>query len=348
MKQLKIDTAQIKNILQKIAFLKNYSSLVVSGIIVLTAIIILLFVQFFLGNKLKANIEKNSVNLGRNAKRLVESAVSTDQATEEKKYQDAYGEDANNVVLLSTQCTQRELLSYKVFPEPETKSGLVFEEFGKNYYNGLDMLIKKYKGGYPLTEEEISEIVSRTKESASGRTGERATEATDTIRNELCRQRANSIGFYINPSDLGGYNFWMDFKFDDWQKALKECWRWQLGYWIMEDVLNTVGKVNLNSNNVFTSPVKRIMSVKFVGESPGETNSVSAGPIYIVTAGDKPQDTFTGRYTNEELDVLRFNVVVLVDWKSMFAFMEELSSARIITSEDFQVKTKCRRSNIIR
>ncbi|MHC4122777.1 MAG: hypothetical protein ACYSSI_04325 [Planctomycetota bacterium] len=315
-----MNTSQIKDIIQKISFLKNYSSLLVSVIIGLVAVIILILVPVVVGGGLEKEVNRKSVSVGKRVRNLVGSAVSKQQVDEEKKYQDAYEEDANQVELLARQCSQRELLSYKIFPEPQFKSGVIFEEFGRNFCKGITTFIEKFNGGSCLTTEEINRIVSTTPSSAgttsSAGSGGKSGNVAETIKDELSRQRAESISFYVDPFKLAGYEYWKEYKFEEWEKALNDCWKWQLGYWIIEDVIRTVGSVNVGSKSVLTSPVKRIISVEFNGQ---------AKPSYLLSPDDK---SFTARVCDDEIDVVHFNVVLLADSKSVLAFMKELCSAK--------------------
>ena len=66
-------------------------------------------------------MEKESILLGKKVDSLNRNAVARDQWKIEQKYQQAYENDANQIARLALQSTQRELLSYKIFPEPKDR-----------------------------------------------------------------------------------------------------------------------------------------------------------------------------------------------------------------------------------
>ena len=84
------------------------------------------------------------------------------------------------------------------------------------------------------------------------------------IVEEICQARAKSASVYANPQSVCGYDFWQAYQYVNMDDSIKDCWYWQLGYWIIEDVFSTVRTINAGSNSVFSSPVKRIDRIGFV------------------------------------------------------------------------------------
>ena len=106
-----------KAILQKLSVLKNNSSLLVALIIAMIGIVLLIPAQL-MSSKLKAQIKAGSVQKGESIQRQLQgmNAVPREQWKEEQKRQQFYAEDANQIRDLAKHTTQRELLSYKIFP----------------------------------------------------------------------------------------------------------------------------------------------------------------------------------------------------------------------------------------
>jgi len=237
-------------------------------------------------------------------------------------------------------------------------------DFGKRYCAALEALVTGINGRDCPTEVELS----RALEKSSGRSGDSRSQSTDfytgllmkssrtshgtrsniedTVVDEICRQRAESASAYATPVDMSGYKFWREYKYESGiNEAVKDCWYYQLAYWVLEDVIDTIGAVNseAGSNSVLTSPVKRLMGVYFnlggsgvAGSYGGQGQSGKAGPkkasadrpVYILSLEKAAIDPYTGRCCNNDIDVIHFNVVVIVSTKAVLPFMQQLCSAK--------------------
>ena len=117
-----MDISKFKDLIQKLRFLGNYSSLILPLIIVLVAVPFFIFAQL-MSSRLKERIESESVSVGKKVQSL--NPVARDQWQVEQEYQQAYERDANQTVLLAKQSSQRQLLSYKIFPNPKDTSAWI-------------------------------------------------------------------------------------------------------------------------------------------------------------------------------------------------------------------------------
>jgi hypothetical protein len=329
---------KFKDILQRLSFIKDYSSLVVPAVIVVVAVVIFVLTQM-MSNSLRKQVEQESISQrGKKVSSLVNNTVSREQWKHEQQYQDAYERDANQITLLAKQTTQRELLSYKIFPEPRDPSMLIFVEFGQQFQSGIKQLIAGIKAGECPTEAELSEsLPSLRSQQGSKRTSRRSDEVDATIKEELCQVRAKSASIYCNPTALAGYEFWEEYRYYDVGKeeSVQQCWYRQLGYWIIEDVIKTIATMNSASENVLTSPVKRLLSVDFASggrqssmSSRRKTASDSDRPHYVLSGVDALTEPYTRRYCNGDVDIVHFKLVVLVSVKAVLPFMTELCSAK--------------------
>ncbi len=173
---------------------------------------------------------------------------------------------------------------------------------------------------------------------AYGNVDERETIITDV----LCREKAESASVYVDPADLSGYEFWKEYRYYDvaTEEAIKDCWYYQLAYWIIEDVFDTIGAMNSASDSVFTSAVKRVLSVGF---SNGQSMSMSSyrtsartrgrttgtdEPRYVVSPEAALVQSWTTRQCNNDIDVVHFNLAVVVRRKDILSFMEQLCSGK--------------------
>jgi hypothetical protein len=165
---------------------------------------------------------------------------------------------------------------------------------------------------------------------------------TDTQRkifDTICLEKAQAAGTYVSPVDVVGYVYWADWKFENRDAAYKDCWYWQMGYWMIEDVFTAVREMNKSSSSIVDAPVKRVMNVSFVlGRTTGRAirragrglraKKEGENPLYVTSAKDGMTTPCSGRLSCEEYDVMHFNVRTVVDAKDTLAFMKQLCAAK--------------------
>ena len=164
------------------------------------------------------------------------------------------------MALLARQSSQRQLLSYKIFPEPKDTSTLIFEAFGRQFRDGIEQLLGRISARDCPTDAELERSLlgsgsSPVRGGGRRRSTRNLSEVEATITDALCRAKAESASVYANPTGLSGYDFWAEYKYTGMEQAVKECWYWQLGYWIIEDVIDTIATCNSGSDSVFTHPI---------------------------------------------------------------------------------------------
>jgi hypothetical protein len=330
-----MDIPPFKDLIRKAGFLKNYSSLVVPVVIALVGV--LLFIPTGLMNReLRKRIAKESVSIGKSVASLNRNVVVRDQWKKEQDYQQAYQADANQMALLAVQSTQGQLLSYRIFPEPKDTSTLIFEEFGRRYREAVRELITRINARDCPTETELQRHLQSSSGSFGGRGGslERLSQVDAAIADVLCQEKAESASVYANPADLAGYKFWEEYEYPGMQEAVEDCWYWQLAYWIAEDVIDTIDVLNSGSSRVFTSPVKRLLGVGFItkGErrasKQAKRGASAAMPSYVLYSEEGLTESCTERFCDVDIDVVHFNVVVVVNSRSVLSFMQQLCSAK--------------------
>ncbi|MBN1391899.1 MAG: hypothetical protein JW947_03750 [Sedimentisphaerales bacterium] len=327
-----MDNSKFKDLILKLGFIRNYSSLILPVIIILVAVLLFIPTQL-MSSKLKKEIEDESVSIGERVRSLSKSAVSRRQWEVEREYQQDYFRDANQTAIISKQSGQRQLLSYKIFPKPRDPSVLIFKEFGQRFRDAIDELIARVNAHDCPTAAELQKSLqgSGMLHSYRGREENLAREKMDevdaTITDVLCREKAHSAFVYVNPADLSGYEFWKEYEYFGMNSAIEDCWYWQLAYWIIEDVFTTIDVVNAESESVFTSPVKRLMSLTF--DSSGKTEvSLASRPSYVYSSEEAITEPPTGRFSDNDIDIVHFNIAVVVSTKSILPFMRQLCSAK--------------------
>jgi len=377
-----------KNILEKLSVFKSNLSLLAAIIVGLVSVILFVPTEI-LSSKLKAKIADDSISIGKDVNDLRKSAVSRQQWKEDVKRHQDYANDANEIALLAELSTRRELLIDEIFPKPKDTSTLIFKRFGQQYRKVLNELmirvnardcpteaelnrglesssgVQRMRGGGPLRGPlmEPSRGPSRVPSRIPGmdpydlyRGGGRYDMVGGlrrTIIDEICQDRAQSCSVYVTPADLAGYEFWADYKLAvDPNEAIGDCWYYQLGYWVIEDIFDTIDAINSASNSVFTSPVKRLVSLTFTmglkrpgtstvftgrrGRGSGGTKKDEADkPNYVFSFDDGLTESCTGRFSNDDIDVIHFNVAFVVGAKEVLPFMQQLCSAKQHIIRDF-------------
>jgi hypothetical protein len=382
-----MDMPNFKDIVQKLSVFKNNLSLLVPVIIGLVSVLLFIPTQL-MSSKLRRQVEQESISKGvRSIQSLEGKAVSREQYQREAERQKAHANDANEIAALAEQNTQRELLSYDIFPEPNGSSTLVFQEFGKRFRDAMDELIVRANGGDCPTDAELERALedssavsnkrrssaysrgpsmpysrgpsaaysrkptrSSSRDSRSSRVlpGMFRSEIERMIVDQVCTERAASISVYVNSADLSGYDYWGDYKQDIVIKeAVEDCWYHQLAYWVIEDVFDTIAAMNSEYDNVLTAPVKRFLRISFTmglkrprassgvyrgirgrGRRTKKDNDEADKPSYVLSVSDGLTESCTGRFSNDDIDVIHFNVAVVVSTKSVLPFMQQLCSAK--------------------
>jgi len=346
-KNVKLDMTQIKEALQKLSFLKSYSFLLPSVIIIIFAMLVYIPTPI-MNSKLQQRIKKESINKGKSLMRLGDEVVSKDQWIQEEKSSLAYLSDVEKASELALQASQRELLSYNMFPAPKDTSVTIFKQFGQIFQNKLEDFVKAAGGGDRPTDIELG--LSGVK---SGRKVARSTgQISDKVRNALCLKRAQAISFYVSVYDLVFYSYWSVnnsnpgqkqgnvFEYSGVDSAVEDCWYTQTGYWIIEDVIATIKAVNGSSSSIYTSAVKRLMDFNFGLASDSQSSSgAKVLPEYVITSEDDYNSrssrsqkqgpvTLTGHSSKDGIDVVYFNMSLAIDSAKMMEFMKELCSAK--------------------
>jgi hypothetical protein len=287
-----------------------------------------------MGNSLKQKAARESVPMGNQVREMFKKLPAAGQAEVEKQYQDAYQRDANLIKSLSVESTQRELLSYDIFPQPKDTSTLLFTRFGAKFRQGVEGLIAKVHGGDCPGAEELASAQQTESSPGFFRSGGTGSGTSSRIVEEICHAKAKSVSIYADPGTVSGYDFWKAYQYSNIDDSVKDCWFWQVGYWIIEDVFSTAGTVNAGSSSVLTAPVKRVERVGFVTpdallNAAGVTGKTSQDkPKYVTKPEEQLTESFTGRVSNENIDVVHFSMVVVLSSKAIIPFMRELCSAK--------------------
>lgn len=320
-----------------VRLIKKHSALLLPIGIALAAI--LLFIPAMLAGKSVRSQMQESVDIGGQIDSLARNTVPATQYRVEQAYQQAHANDANAITKLIQQTSQRELLVYGMFPEPNETSSVIFTDFGKTYRKAIEDMAAGLRGRDCPSEAEIAEVVKHGGgDSGTGATVFEAGGHNEAIVEQFCKDRADSIPVYINPETLSGYDFWDNYAYVGRDEAIEDCWKSQTAYWIQKDVIDTIAAMDANSSSVAKSPVKRLVGISFSSEfksdSSGRRDTAGTAdmPRYVTSPTEGILAIpFTGRISNSDLDVVHFSFSVILSGKAVGTFMKELCSRKTHT-----------------
>ena len=92
--------------------------------------------------------------------------------------------------------------------------------------------------------------------------------------------------------------------------------------------------MNKGYKTSITAPVKRLMKIDFSDDVTGllnsgdQTGNYSNRPMYLLDFEEIPQETMSGRYSNENYDVIHFKATFVIRTRDYLRFVEELCSAK--------------------
>ncbi len=319
-------------------FLKSYSVLIVPVVIALAGTGFLVPAQLISG-RLQKTIQSESLKKGTEIKSLIATAVPARQWEIERHFQELHKNDANQIALLARGTTTRQLLSYDLFPEPKSDSVFIFDDFGPRLRSEVERLAERLKAGECPTPAQLQQATGSARPGRYFGLGYGS--AAETIRDELCRRKAESIKVYVTLAKLPGYEFWGRFKYADAKnrdEALKTCWYGQLAFWIFEDIFATIESMNAGAENVFGSPVKRLVEVGFtpgtgagfirVPAGPALRQHKFEGPRYVTKPEDGLTAALTRRTCDQAVDVVHFRFSVIIRSQDVLRFIKQLCSAK--------------------
>ncbi|MBN1764353.1 MAG: hypothetical protein JW860_03770 [Sedimentisphaerales bacterium] len=188
----------------------------------------------------------------------------------------------------------------------------------------------------------------------------------ERLIDDLRNSKAESISIYANPESFCCYDFWKSNPEDSLNVMLEFSWFSQIALWIQEDVVLSINQLNDTSVSVLYNPIKRLVEISFGGESiygatGGTTTSATqlqiverrrSGsqdmlPVYVtesdtdsssgqvMAAVDSSERypgsmtaTFNKHVSNDLIDVVHFEVAVIIDTTRIIDFINALQSIK--------------------
>ena len=216
--------------------------------------------------------------------------------------------DKSTVIGFCKATSSRRLLYPKVFPEAKAdESKIHYIRYAEEYVKGIDSLLGPSglnSGDKPTQLEEKTYLESsrrnrgttatanaRTMDGFGGAGGRGGTtqssgSADQKLLDEFRENRAQEISIYANETSFVLYDFWKihDGKSGTPESLQTDSWLSQLGYWIQEDVVISINKINDTTKSLKSNPVKRLIEVSFAGLS-AETGTPSRSGVGAAATG---------------------------------------------------------------
>jgi hypothetical protein len=297
---------------------------------------VLLFVPTILAGRAVKSQMQESVSLGSKVESLARTTPPATQYKEEQAYQQKHAEDANGITALTRQTSERQLLAYGMFPEPNETSSAIFMNFGKVYRKAIEDMVSGMRARDCPGEAEIAEVTRYGSTGGGYSSGTDAVSRNEAIIERFCKDRAESIPVYASPDIFSGYDFWYNYNYVGRDEAVEDCWKAQVAYWIQKDVVDTIISMDRDSNSVATSPVKRLLGISFSGSAAADASSrrgllsgTSDAPRYVLSKTDGILTVpWTDRVSDADMDVVHFSVSLIVSNSAVERFMKELCSQK--------------------
>ncbi|MFA6175897.1 MAG: hypothetical protein WC765_04895 [Phycisphaerae bacterium] len=319
--------------------LKKNIAIIIPAAIAFVAVLLFIPTAMMRG-KISENLEQ-SQRLAQEVDSTLYSVVSEKQHELVKAYEDLHEQDSNDIHNLAVQTTQRELLSYKIFPEPNETSSQIFNEFKQSYTAAFATLIKDMNALDAPSDAEIKKEAGASGQNIElgerGRTTSSAADKSNTqIIDIVCKRRGEEVPVYANPQVFSGYGFWDGWEYFGMENAVRDCWYSQMAYWIHRDIVDSINSINKGSASVSQSSVKRLLGIRFesadaaaVG-STGTAGSVNATelPQYVIQGGGQLCSAWTKRTSGEKIDIVHFSVAVVIRANDVLKFMDALCSEK--------------------
>jgi len=316
-----------------VRIIKKNTSIIIPAAMAAVALLLLVPTVIIRG-KISTKLEE-SVKLGREVASSLRTAVSDKQYKVVEELENMHQADANEIENLARQTSQRELFSYKIFPEPNETSVQIFNEFRKAYMTAFAKLTADMHALDAPTDVEIRKEAGSveiptdtyTRETMSSLPTE---DKSNKIINLLFKRRSEEVPVYANPRVFSGYAVWDNWEYSGTENAVRGCWYSQLAYWIHKDIVDTVNTMNSGSTSTTKSPVKRLLGIRFARSSAIGTGADNGRelPVYVTDKGGGLYWPWTTRKCGDLLDVVHFDLAVIVKADDVLKFMEELCSEK--------------------
>jgi len=299
---------------------------------------------------------------------------------------EAIKKDAEAVHQAALEFNQKQhdvFLGIEAFTDPDPERLLELpKEFHEKLVRGYDRLLGKVGAGSPADPDEVAESVLQARRRFYSSIGKEdgdalASEDAKELKRRLTAVRlgeyadvASRASFYLDRAVLAIPEYVMATNY-----SFSQLFNWQWRFWIIDDVLSAIDRVNQGSTNVLTAPVKRIVAFDIIGlpeptAAPvGNTGGFSstnrgAGQMGSGPGGSTPNRgrgndgpparatppnpsaavqpdfsaSFTGRTSNTLYDVIMVDLTLIVDTVRLPEVLDALAQENFMTVLDVALR----------
>ncbi|MEW6251088.1 MAG: hypothetical protein AB1716_10605 [Planctomycetota bacterium] len=152
---------------------------------------------------------------------------------------------------------------------------------------------------------------------------------TEEVQQRAAAKKARAVRIYVTPECF----YQSPITASDEAPTPRDMWYAQVALWIEEDLVNAIKRVNAEhatqvdpkDANVTRLPVKRIVNVAMDGyvTSTGAIAPFPTGLGQVGTSLTGP--SFTGRKSDDQFDVVRFRLAVVVDRRNLLDLVDAIT-----------------------
>lgn len=233
-----------------------------------------------------------------------------------------------------------ELLLADILPDPKDRRFA----FKQAFQEALQKLRARLKGGQPPTDQDIHEAANAAwfksyetkilKVAGQEVNGQQIVDEWKkfavTLQGTIRRQRASDITMYLEKDAVSVSRAMAESGSSGTGPRDNEIWYAQNMFWVEQDLVAAIEIIQGKSQNVTTSPIKRLFKMEVKDDQ--SQYLASAGEGRNITEPGKAFDvTPTGRISNSVYDVVGFGLVMDVDSSKVPTILTELQRNRLIT-----------------
>lgn len=277
---------------------------------------------------------------------------------------DALTAESQKVIDAAVALSKREPLTQDLFvsgpnflTQFRRKAGEFVDKYRMEVTEGLT---KRVHGGVPYTQSEVQAALQAKKQEIEQQKSVRQGGQVINQQEVQDLQRQAEIDYPQQIRNSVALKDQVYLSADTWQAEQElmtpgnsavrpeTAWFGQVGIWIQQEVADIVRGVNGNSKNVFGSPIKHLVAVRYAGAQVGGQYNFQTGP-YIVA---KPADgsaavpmtgvdpaaaltysktlTLTGRQASGLYDAVGFYMILRVDESKVTEVLAAIPRGRLV------------------
>jgi hypothetical protein len=292
-----------------------------------------------------------------NSASAIQSLQSTPQnqttINNEKERGQKFEAEFTATLRVAENINRRQPLMEGVFPEPAQLD--IPYAFQEKYEQRFFALADEMQAGTLPTEGDLADEAERLREEIQQKkdrgelpdadqpgptgTGRPDANEADVIKRRAAIRKARGIRLYADPQRAFHIS---PIVLEEEAPAPRDMWYAQVGLWVQEDVTDAIRKLNEEAAerlgnvepNVGNLPVKHLLGIRVLGYLTADETLVSFPAVTRAGTGQATgtpiaegplSASFTGRTSNNQFDVVRFTVQVVVDERDLLKLIDRIT-----------------------